>query len=453
MKRLSAIIITLSMIFTLPVHGAITPTAKVKAAATSEITATKEVTDLKKVSEALAKDLMEGNLKTTVERFSPLLRLQLSEESLKLAMDQVVPGLGEFIDVYEISEETSNQYQTVHVTLKYEYSGFMISFTYDASGKLVGLWMNMALIDEEPVETKDYKEIKFTYGEGKYPLTGILTLPKGVKKPPVVILVPGSGNHGVNEVVGKNRPFRDIAWGLAEKGIATIRYNERLALYQELLQTEKFTIQLDSLKDAGDAIQYALSNDKINKKKIFVAGHSLGGMMAPKLASDNKQVAGILILAGSPRKLEDICLDQITNAVKDSKELDAISAKLYLEQAKKDVKEIKALKKGSDNVLVGYPAHYWYSLNKIDIAGLAKKLKIPMFIAQGSEDWQVFADKDYKEWQKVLKGKKNVTFKLYDGLNHLFVKSNGKTDITEYNVPGYVDKKVINDMAKWIKKN
>lgn len=451
MKRLFAIIVILSIIFTLPGYGSLTPT--VKAAATSETTVAKETTDLKTVSEAMAKDLVEGNYQTTVERFSPLLRLQLSEETLKQGMAQVVPGLGEFIEVYEISEESSNQYQKVNVTLKYEYSGFKISFTYDSTGQVVGIWMNTVLIDEEPVETESFKEIKFSYGKGKYPLTGILTLPQGVKKPPVVILVPGSGNHGVNEVVGQNRPFRDIAWGLAEKGIATIRYNERLAFYPELLQTEKLTIQVDSLNDAGDAIQYALSCGKINTKKIFVAGHSLGGMMAPKIATDNKQVAGILILAGSPRKLEDICLDQITNAVKNSKELDPLTAQLYLTQSKNEINEIKALKKGSGKTLVGYPAHYWYSLNKIDIASLAKKLKIPMFIAQGSEDWQVFADKDYKEWQTLLKNKKNVTFKLYKGLNHLFIKSNGKTDVTEYYVPGSVDKKLINDMAKWIKKN
>ena len=453
MKRLLSMILCLCIILTLPSYGLISPSANATAATTTESTDSKKETDLKKLSEALVMDMMKGDMASTIELFAPLLRLQITEKALKDAWDQTVASLGKYIEVLEISQATSNQNQVVNIIVKFEYTGLKISYIYNTSDQLVGLWFSMALIEEEPVETATYKESKITFGEGEYPITGILTLPKGVKKPPVVILVPGSGNHGLNEVAGMNRPFRDIAWGLAEKGIASIRYNERVALYPELLQKEKFTIQLDSLNDAGDAIEYALSSKKINNKKIFVIGHSLGGMMAPKIASEYKQVAGILILAGSPRKLEDISYDQIEDAVHNSKDIDEKTAKEYLENAKKEVKEIKALKKGSDKVLAGYPAHYWYSLNQIDIPATAKKLKIPMFIAQGSEDWQVFADKDYIQWQEVLKSKKNVTFKLYKGLNHLFVTSNGKTDVTEYNVPGNVDKKVINDMAKWIKKN
>jgi len=58
--------------------------------------------------------------------------------------------------------------------------------------------------------------IIFTIGEGQFPLSAILTLPKGEEQPPVAILVPGSGNHDVNETVGANKPFQDIAWGLAD---------------------------------------------------------------------------------------------------------------------------------------------------------------------------------------------------------------------------------------------
>jgi dienelactone hydrolase len=79
-----------------------------------------------------------------------------------------------------------------------------------------------------------------------------------------------------------------------------------------------------------------------------------------------------------------------------------------------------------------------------------------MLILQGSNDFQVYADKDYKLWKTTLKGRKNVTYKLYPGLSHLFMtnqeSANGAPDITVYNEPNHVKAQVIKDIAVWVKK-
>ena len=104
-------------------------------------------------------------------------------------------------------------------------------------------------------------------------------------------------------------------------------------------------------------------------------------------------------------------------------------------------------------MIFNMPAAYWLSLNEIDTESIAKSLSIPILIQQGSADFQVYADKDYPLWQQVLAGKDNVQFRLYAGLNHLFMPNNGKQDTTEYDIKGHVEQKVIDDIAAFIRQH
>lgn len=419
--------------------------------ATDDNTAVNEE-DLKSLSEGFALQMVEDNFDDFYNRFSKTMKAAMSKEKLKDTWDATVASLGNYIEIYNSSESTKGNYQAVDVILRYKYNGLKVSFVYNKSTELDGLWMAYSPIEEAAADTDTYSETKITFGGSDYPITGILTLPKGVTNPPVAILVPGSGTHDVNETVGANKPFQDLAWGLAEQGIASIRYNERVLLYPELGSGE-YTIQTDSLDDASNAIKYALSSDQIDKDNIFIIGHSLGAMMAPKIASDHPEVAGIVLLAGSPRKLEDIVYDQVQDQIDHTPGVTDVQAKKALSDTEDAILKIRSLTKGGTQALLGSPASYWYSLNQINIADLSTKLSIPIFIAQGSADFQVYADKDYKAWQDLLGDKKNVTFKLYNNLNHLFMTTNGKTDVTEYNTPSHVDQMVIDDIAAWMKGN
>jgi uncharacterized protein len=417
------------------------------------ITVETETKDLLELSEKLTQQMAEGDFDETYDSFSLIMKAQSSAKSLKEAWNATISGMGDYVKRYDSTEGKEDKYDAVDVILQYENNGLKVSFYYNQTGKLDGLWFKPYPIEADAVDNASFEEIKITIGEGQYPITGILTIPKNVTHPPVAILVPGSGTHDMNELVGANKPFQDMAWGLAEQGIASIRYNERLLLYPDLAKGE-ITIQLDSLDDVAEAINYAIHCEQINKNKIYILGHSLGGMMAPKIASDHKEVAGIVMLAGSPRKLEDISYDQVVDALNQANELSEEQKKSILQTTETERDRVKNVTEAnSTELLMGAPTSYWYSLNQIDIPKLASQLTVPIFIAQGSADWQVYADKDYLEWQKIFKGKENVTFQLYDNLNHLFMTSNGKTDISEYDVKGNVDTKVISDIAYWINKN
>lgn len=295
--------------------------------------------------------------------------------------------------------------------------------------------------------------IPFTSGGEEYQLDGILTLPESVKKPAVAILIQGSGQSDYNETVGENHPFQDLAWGLADYGIATIRYHKRYYQYPELAP-DHLTISDEVLDDAATAIAMAGELDSVDPEAIFLIGHSLGGMLAPEIARANPQIRGFISLAGSPRHLADILYDQNVDALNQMEDVNEVQAQASLAMLRQMVEQAKEASDLEDtDMLLGAPLSYWASLNALDAAGAAKELRIPMLFLQGTADFQVKWETDFAAWQTALEGHPNVRFQTYEGLNHLFMPTNGKTDVSEYEIPGQMDAKVIGDMAAFIQEN
>ena len=94
----------------------------------------------------------------------------------------------------------------------------------------------------------------------KSSLEGILTLPKTSGSPPVVIMIPGSGPNDMDETIGENKPFADIAHGLAQRGIASFRFNKRSYEHPEELLGH-VTVEDEILNDASNAVKL-MSADK-----------------------------------------------------------------------------------------------------------------------------------------------------------------------------------------------
>lgn len=407
----------------------------------SELTTTSAPPDVKALSECYAANMAVEGFQTVADHFSLSLKAKLSTDELKNIWNTTTEKFGKFQKIYKSIKTENSQYTTVIEILQYENDGLQVVFSFNSDGEIEDLYIKAYTILSSLMSNNTFEETAIQIGSGGYLLDGILTMPKNVKNPPVVILVQDSGQADLNETTGTvhNKPFQDIAWGLAEKGIATIRYNQRFYQYPQLY-SKTSTIQDEVLNDVGSAVQYAKSSPLINAKKIIILGSGLGGMLTPKMAQDNKDVEEIVIMAGSPRKLEDIIVDR----TKKAGVTDEQAVKLE-EQAE----QIKNLTSQDDTDILGENSHYWYSVNQIDTPGIAKQLTIPILILQGSDDIEIDADTDYDQWKSLLGSQKNVTFHLYDGLNHLFMQSNGKTDATEYDLAGHVDDSVIADIAKF----
>ena len=291
-------------------------------------------------------------------------------------------------------------------------------------------------------------------GEGTdYPLRGILSVPDNTAgKVPAVVLVHGSGAHDMDETIYENKPFRDIADYLASNGVAVMRYNKRTLTYGGKWAGD-WTIKEETIQDAIFAAKILKSDPRIDGNRVFIIGHSLGGMLAPRIHSEGGDFAGIISLAGSPRFLLDISKDQNYAIIK------AIQNGEKKEQALKEMEQWDDYYAGflnlpdseAKNTSVpgwnGISAYYLKDLYNNPVSKYVKDLNIPVLIMQGEKDTQVYANKDFTEWQNLLAGKENITFKLYEGLNHLFMRS------VTYMIKDNVDAQVLADITDFVKSN
>ncbi|MGO9387538.1 MAG: alpha/beta hydrolase family protein, partial [Methanobacterium sp.] len=191
----------------------------------------------------------------------------------------------------------------------------------------------------------------------------------------------------------------------------------------------------------------------IDSKRVFLLGHSLGATVAPRIALQDPDLAGLIILAGITRPLEDTILDQFTYLYNLEGEM-TDQQKADLESLKVKVDRVKELKI-SDNIPpedlpLGIPLAYWVDLNNNRTSDAVKNLIIPVLVLQGERDYQVSSTKDFEGWKTALKFNEKATFKLFPYLNHLFITSKSKSTPQEYAVEGHVDGDVINVITEWI---
>ena len=413
----------------------------------SKVALTKE--QAVKLSDKDVQCLVNRDFETVAAGFNESIAKQVDAAALRQAWDSVAATAGDFISATGINYESKDGIAVVTTTAEFENLGIIITLSYDNNGKIAGIWFNFAPEDSkyQPVDTDLFTEEVVFIGE--YELKGVVTTPDNTDDYPVVVLVQGSGASDFDETVGANKPFKELAHGLAEKGIASVRINKRL--YQKpVLMHDQLTIWDEYMDDIYAAIDYAKANVSEN---VYVIGHSQGGMSAPKIALDN-DLKGIVMMAGSIRGLEDIVLDQNTATLETMDEYSDKEKKQILKATQDGVAAVKALTEESTEPVLGIPAQYWLSLRDLDGENILKnRLDIPVLVLQGTADFQVYMDKDFEYMKSVLGHKENITFKSYDGLNHLFMPQSmpGVADVTEYAAENHIPQYVIDDISDFIK--
>lgn len=339
--------------------------------------------------------------------------------------------------------------------MRFERGALRFLTAFDADGRANTLRL-VPVPPVTPVAKKDsvrQNEKSLTVRNGKFELPAILTLPEGGGKYPVAVLIHGSGPHDRDETIGPNKPFRDLADGLAARGIAVLRYDKRTKVYgaSAFPSENETTIDVETTDDAVQAVRLVRTLPEIAPDRVFVIGHSLGAMLAPRIAERcGEELRGVVFLAGNARPIEDLLLEQV-------RYLDSISVsgrdKNQVEVLARQIENLKKLDTESFDehtpLPLGLPRSYWISLRDYRQVDSAEGLRLPILILQGERDYQVTM-RDFAIWQSALKKKSNVRFKSYPALNHLFMKGTGKPAPEEYMRRGTVDEEVTSDIADFI---
>jgi len=379
---------------------------------------------------------------------------QITADVMRSAVDSYTQKTGTFTKITDIISVTRKGVSFTLVTCVCEKGVLLdIAIGVNAREKIISFLFKMPK-DDFTYRAPAYADItKFTeeivtFG-GDYPLPATLTVPNKKGKHPVVILVHGSGPNDRDETIGRNKPFRDIAWGLASEGIAVFRYEKRTRLYSTFESCS--TPQTEVVDDVLEAVKWLKTRNDISS--IYILGHSLGAMMMPAIIEQDGGTCKGFIMCGAPaRKLETLMEEQYAYIFSLDGKISKVEQRMLdstKEQAQiirdgmYDPQELRA-------TLLNIPVEYWIALTAYDQVAKLKTAECPVFLMQGEADYQVTME-DYRLWQKALFDKKNITMRSYPLLNHLYIKGAEKSKPADYDAEGHIDNAVIRDIISWIK--
>lgn len=415
--------------------------------------------DLKETAQNFIGLLFAGDFTSAAGKFDDQMKIALNEAKLQETWINTIKEAGTLIQLNAPKTSEVESYRIVTIPCSFQRSIIEVQITFNKEGQISGLNFiptSMEYHAPDYVDKSAFSEVEVTIGEGKWALPGTLTLPDGSGPFPGLVLVHGSGPNDRDETIGPNKIFKDIAWGLASKGIAVLRYDKRTFIHAKQLTpdlVDKMTAKEEVTDDALLAADLMRKTEGIDPKRIFLLGHSLGATLAPRISQQDTELAGIIIMAGMTRSIEEAILDQFTYLYnlggnitpQQQAELDDLKNKV---DKLKDPEFIENISR--HDLPLAMPVAYWKDLHNYDPAKTVKTLDTNILVLQGRRDYQVLESKDFKGWKDALNHKENAILKVFPELNHLFIAGEGKSSPQEYMVESHVEKEVIDYIVEWI---
>jgi dienelactone hydrolase len=340
----------------------------------------KVAADFQTLGRAVVTELAAAQFDKVEAQFDKAMTSALPEDKLTESWKALIAQVGAFKEITASRVEPVQIYQRAIVTCTFEKATWDAQVVFSSDGKIAGLHFAPSQPKAEwkapsYADPNAFHEQPVTVADGKWELPGTLALPARSGPFPGVVLVQGSGPHDQDETIGPNKPFKDLAWGLASRGVAVLRYTKRTLKYRSQSSDDPSALTVDdeTVNDARAAAALLAKQPGIDPKRVYVLGHSLGAMLAPRIASGDSQIAGIVLMAGNTRPIGQLLVEQVRyiSSVEGNSE-DAQKQVAAAEQAARDI-DNPDLKPGTTVNVLGAktPASYWLDLRKYNQAEVA----------------------------------------------------------------------------------
>jgi fermentation-respiration switch protein FrsA (DUF1100 family) len=323
-----------------------------------------------------------------------------------------------------------------------------------------------------PVKPYPYREDDVSY-ENKVQnvtLAATFTIPQGKGPFPAVLLITGSGPQDRDETLLGHKPFLILSDYLTRHGIAVLRADDRGTAKSTGVFATATTADFATDVEAG--VAYLKTRPEVDPHKIGLIGHSEGGVIAPMVAARNKDVAFIIMMAGTgvpgdqvlPAQIEAIDMvsgkskEEASKAAARQREIDKLvetetdDATLQKDLRAKMAGQIPDAQIGMEITQITSP-WFRYFLT-YDPAAALRKVTCPVLVLNGSLDKQVLPDQNLPAIRKALEEAGNQHFEIDElpGLNHLFQTAKTGSPAEYAQIEETMSPVPLEKMAEWIGK-
>jgi uncharacterized protein len=397
------------------------------------------------------------------DRLTPALRPLITAAVLQAAWEAQVAQLGPVVSVGDPASERADAHIVmVRIPVHFERGELTLEVSVIDTGELAGLQLLPAVLAQPPVPWQPapyanpdlFDEQEVTVGAGPRAVPGTLTLPKTAGPFPGLVIIGGSGPVDRDSTISQSKPLKDLAWGLASKGVAVLRFDKVTHAHPDQVKADRnFTAADEYLPHALAALLRLREHPAVDAEQVFLAGHSLGGTIAPRIAAADPLVAGLVIMAGGTEPLQWAIVRQVrylasldpATAAASQPAIDALTA-----QAEYVDSSALSPDTPDEQLPFGTPAPYWLDLRSYDPVATAAALGKPMLICQGGRDYQATVAGDLARWRTGLEVGPGVTFRTYPADNHFFFPGTGPSSPAELTSPQHLDPQLVADIREWL---
>ena len=421
------------------------------------------------LARAFVTKLAAGDDRGALGLFDAAAQPHLTAQSLGERFDALAVQMGTFQSIVEVRQSaaapSSGGAHHVGVTCLFRLGKIDLDIVESSRSAVVDFWVRPAgsvagAADPQaarwspppygPAAAAEERQV--TLGEAPWVLPGALVLPRQRSVAlPLIVLLGGSGPTDRDSTVGRDKPFKDLAFGLASRGVATLRFDKRTLAHAAAVKAQvgSFTPIDEYADDTQAALVVALATPEIDPRRIFLAGHSMGGQLGPRLVAADSRWAGLIVLEGPTQPLGEELLRQHEALLARAGEIDGAS------QAELDTTRNAALALADPALapdaglkLFGVPlslayARAWAAERPVETA---RHLHRPILIVQGAKDVQVDLT-DYNGWVLGLADVPQVAYRLFAKTNHLLMSEGASAGTTV----GHVDPAIVEALAAFVR--